>query len=69
MILCPYCGKEVELQIILEMFKCKFHLESASIEEINKISGSPFVTVRHGELCFPFGVRYNNRTKRFRIEK
>jgi len=69
MVICPYCGKEVYLENIIKMFKCKFNLESESLDEINKLPGEPFVTVRHGKGCFPFGVRYNSRTKQFKVEK
>ena len=69
MLICPYCGEELHLENLIKLFKCKFRLEEESLEAINEIPGNPFVTVRHGEKCFPFGVRYNSRTKQFRVEK
>lgn len=69
MLVCPYCGKELYLENIIKLFKCKFRLEKESLEEIDKIIGDPFVTVRHGKDCFPFGVRYINKTRQFRVER
>ena len=57
------------LDNIIRLFKCKFHLEEETLEAIGKIGGEPFVTVRHGENCFPFGVKYNGKTRQFRVEK
>lgn len=69
MLICPYCSNELYIEKIIELFKCKFRLDEESLGAIDKIGGEPFVTVRHGEGCFPFGVRYNSRTKQFRVEK
>lgn len=69
MLMCPYCGKELYMSDVIRLFSCKFRLEKDSLEEISKIGGEPFVTVRHTKSCFPFGVRYNSRTKKFRVEK
>ncbi len=68
MIFCPYCHKEISLEIIINLFKCKFRLENETIEDIDKLPGEPFITMRH-EKCFPFGIKYNNKTKIFKIEK
>ena len=69
MIVCPYCGNELNFENLIKLFKCKFRLDKECLEEIDKIGGEPFVTVRHGKNCFPFGVKYNGKTKQFRVEK
>lgn len=68
MIFCPYCHEEITIETIIGLFKCKFRLENETIEDIAKISGEPFVTVRHGK-CFPFGVQYNSKLKQFKVKK
>lgn len=66
MIFCPHCGKEIIKEELIKLFKCKYRLEN---NDIDSIPGEPFVTVRHTKQCFPFGVRYNSKTKKFRVEK
>ena len=66
MIICPYCGKEISITEIVKLIKCKYRLEED--DSIDDILGEPFVTMRHGK-CFPFGIRYNKKAGRFKVEK
>ena len=69
MVICPYCGGEVNFENLIKLFKCKFNLEHETIDALNEVIGEPFVTVRHTNKCFPFGVKYNSKTRQFKVEK